>query len=116
MDWDLGQSATGLVEEFLGVGILLEMVMIDKNRYLDTCTQVGLSGVVAVGGFYDPNAIYPKYKDEPDTNRFAVNNEDKEHLSLTLRKDPTSITGVSTTDFDPFTNPDEIVLSQVHVE
>ena len=57
------------------------------------------------GGFYDPNAIYPKYKDEPDTNRLAVANEDKEHLSLTLRK-ATRITGISTADFDPFTNPD----------
>jgi hypothetical protein len=53
------------------------------------------------GGFYDPNAIYPKYKDEPDTNRLAVNNEDKEHLALTLRK-ATRITGISTADFDPF--------------
>ncbi len=24
-------------------------------------------------GFYDPNGIYPKYKDEVDTNRLAVN-------------------------------------------
>jgi hypothetical protein len=57
------------------------------------------------GGFYDPNAIYPKYKDEPDTNRLAVANEDIEHLSLTLRK-ATRITGISTADFDPFFNPD----------
>ena len=45
-------------------------------------------------GFYDPNSrldengeptgvsVYPKQKDEPDTNRLAVNNPDKEHLSL----------------------------------
>ena len=52
-------------------------------------------------GFYDPNGTYPKYKDEPDTNRLAVNNEDIEHLSLTLRK-ATRITGISTADFDPF--------------
>ena len=62
------------------------------------------------GGFYDPNAIYPKYKDEPDTNRLAVANEDKEHLSLTLRK-ATRITGISTADFDPFTNPDGTAFS-----
>ena len=24
-------------------------------------------------GFYDPNGVYPKYKDEVDTNRLAVN-------------------------------------------
>jgi len=57
------------------------------------------------GGFYDPNAIYPKYKDEPDTNRLAVANEDIEHLSLTLRK-ATRITGIATADFNSHTNAD----------
>ena len=45
--------------------------------------------------------IRDRYKDEPDTNRLAVANEDIEHLSLTLRK-ATRITGISTADFDPF--------------
>jgi len=57
------------------------------------------------GGFYDPNGIYPKYKDEPDVNRLAVANEDLEHLSLTLRK-ATRITGVATADFNAFGNAD----------
>ena len=57
-------------------------------------------------GFYDPNAIYPKYKDEPDVNRLAVNNEDKPHLANTLRT-ATRITGIATADFDAFVNPDE---------
>ena len=40
-------------------------------------------------GFYDPNGVYPKYKDEVDTNRLAVNlkedgSETNPHLSLTL--------------------------------
>ena len=57
------------------------------------------------GGFYDPNAIYPKYKDEPDVNRLAVNNEDLEHLSLTLRK-ATRITGIATADFNAYASAD----------
>ena len=45
------------------------------------------------GGFYDPNfrldadgqptniSVYPKEMGEPDTNRLAVNNPDKQHSS-----------------------------------
>ena len=57
------------------------------------------------GGFYDPNGIYPKYKDEPDVNRLAVNNEDKPHLANTLRI-ATRITGIATADFNAFVNSD----------
>ena len=58
-------------------------------------------------GFYDPNGVYPKYKDEVDTNRLAVNlkedgSETNPHLSLTLRRS-TRITGVATADFNPVT-------------
>jgi len=62
-------------------------------------------------GFYDPNSrtddttksIYPKEIDEPDTNRLAVNNPDKEHTSLTTRKEQrlTNITGVHNTWSQP---------------
>ena len=50
-------------------------------------------------GFYDPNGIYPKYKDEVDTNRLAVNESTQPHLGLELRK-LTRKTGVATADFD----------------
>jgi hypothetical protein len=59
-------------------------------------------------GFYDPNEIYPKYKDEPDVNRLAVNRKDSEgneinaHLSLILRR-ATRITGIPTADFNAMT-------------
>ena len=61
-------------------------------------------------GFYDPNGIYPKYKDEVDINRLAVNlkedgNEVNPHLSLTLRRS-TRITGVATADVNPVTAAD----------
>lgn len=50
-------------------------------------------------GFYDPNGTYPKFINEPDTNRLAVNNVNKEAASLTARKSA-RITGVPTADFD----------------
>ena len=68
-------------------------------------------------GFYDPNfrldsngepteiSVYPKEIDEPDTNRLAVNNPDKEHTSLTNRKS-SRITGIPTADFNTTTAAD----------
>ena len=50
-------------------------------------------------GFYDPNGVYPKYKNEVDTNRLAVNDNTQPHLGLELRK-LTKTTGVPTADFD----------------
>jgi len=50
-------------------------------------------------GFYDPNGVYPKYKDEVDTNRLATNDTANPHLGLELRK-LTRKTGVPTADFD----------------
>jgi hypothetical protein len=61
-------------------------------------------------GFYDPNEIYPKYINESDVNRLAVNLKDSEgqeinaHLSLTLRR-ATRITDIPTADFDPMELP-----------
>ena len=64
-------------------------------------------------GFYDPRSrldadgqptgvsVYPENKDEPDTNRLAVNNPDKKHISLVLRETVRFInTGIPTADFD----------------
>ena len=96
----LGSSATGLVEGSWVLGYFRDGN--DRQEPIVLGTLPGYpSELSQSGGFYDPNAIYPKYKDEPDTNRLAVANEDKEHLSLTLRK-ATRITGISTADFDPF--------------
>ena len=68
-------------------------------------------------GFYDPNfrldkdgkqteiSVYPTTTDEPDTNRLAVNNKEKEHSSLTARK-ASRITGIATADFNTTTAAD----------
>ena len=64
-------------------------------------------------GFYDPDGTYPKYKDEVDTNRLAVNLKDSTgatelspHLSLTLRRN-TRIIDVATADFNPIKAADD---------
>ena len=58
-------------------------------------------------GFYDPNGVYPKYKDEVDTNRLAINDTAAPHLGLELRK-LTRKTGVPTADFDTVAVEDHI--------
>jgi len=100
----LGHSATGLVEGSWVFGYFR-----DGNERQEMIVMGTLPGVPAElsqsGGFYDPNGIYPKYKDEPDTNRLAVNDEDKPHLANTLRI-ATRITGIATADFNAFPNAD----------
>ena len=79
----LGQSATGLVEGSWVLGYFRDGA--DRQEPIVMGTLPGYPAELSQsGGFYDPNSIYPKYKDEPDTNRLAVANEDKEHLSLSL--------------------------------
>ena len=100
----LGMSATGLVEGSWVLGYFR-----DGNERQEMIVLGTLPGYPAelsqAGGFYDPNGIYPKYKDEPDVNRLAVNDENKPHLANTLRI-ATRITGIATADFNAFSNPD----------
>ena len=100
----LGQSATGLVEGSWVLGYFR-----DGNERQEMIVLGTLPGYPAelsqAGGFYDPNGIYPKYKNEPDVNRLAVNDEDKPHLANTLRI-ATRITGIATADFNAFVNAD----------
>ena len=100
----LGQSPTGLVEGTWVLGYFRDGM--DRQEMIILGTLPGRPAELSqAGGFYDPAGVYPKYKDEPDVNRLAVNDEDLEHLSLTLRK-ATRITGIATADFNAFKNPD----------
>src|SRR6056300_1660513 len=70
-------------------------------------------------GFYDPNrrldkngkeievSVYPRNINEPDVNRLAVNNPDKEAVSLTTRKRK-RITGIPIASFDGLNNIEQI--------
>ena len=61
-------------------------------------------------GFYDPNGVYPKYKDEVDTNRLAINDSEQPHLGLELRK-LTRKQAVPTADFDAVSVEDHISVA-----
>ena len=61
-------------------------------------------------GFYDPNGVYPKYKDEVDTNRLAINDTEQPHLGLELRK-LTRKQAVPTADFDAVGLEDHISVA-----
>ena len=106
----LGQSPSGLVEGSWVLGYFR-----DGNTRQEPVIMGSLPGrpselANTSKWFYDPNGVYPKYKNEPDTNRLAVNLKDgttetNPHLSLTLRRS-TRITGVATADFNPVTAAD----------
>ena len=101
----LGQTPLGLVEGSWVFGYFR-----DGNRRQEPVVMGSLPGKPSElsksnKGFYDPNGIYPKYKNEPDVNRLAVNNENNPHLALTLRQS-TRILGIATADFNPLTAAD----------
>ena len=108
----LGQSPSFIVEGAWvwgyfrdGDGLMQEMVIVG--------TLPGRSAELGktASGFYDPNSrldengeptgvsVYPKEFAEPDTNRLAVNNPEKEHESLTARK-AARLENIPTADFD----------------
>src|SRR5210317_1807557 len=116
----LGHSATGIVEgswvwgyfrdgEYLMQELVVVGTLPGKPSELGNTSQ----------GFYDPNfrldakgqpttiSVYPKNIDEPDTNRLAVNNPDKEAASLTNRK-RTRITGIPIASFDGLNNIEQL--------
>jgi len=61
-------------------------------------------------GFYDPNRIFPRAINEPDTNRLAVNDENNPHLGLELRK-ATRSTNLPTADFDATTDASGSIIA-----
>ena len=112
----LGNSPSALVEGSWVIGYF---------RDGDTCQEPIVLGSLpgrpselanTSKGFYDPNGVYPKYKDESDTNRLAVNlkdsdgNEINPHLSLTLRRS-TRETNIATADFNPTTAADGSIIA-----
>ena len=100
----LGHSATGLVEGSWVLGYFRDGM--DRQEMIVLGTLPGYPAELSqAGGFYDPAGVYPKYKDEPDVNRLAVNDENKPHLANTLRT-ATRITGIATADFNSHTNAD----------
>ena len=101
----IGTSATGLLEGSWVFGFFRDGNFRQEPVILGSLPGRPTELADNRRGFYDPNEIYPKYKDEPDVNRLAVNNKDSEgneinpSLSLTIRRE-TRLTGIATADFN----------------
>jgi len=101
----IGFSATGLLEGSWVFGFFRDGTTRQEPVILGSLPGRPTELADNRKGFYDPNEIYPKYKDEPDVNRLAVNAKDTEgneinpSLSLTIRR-ATRITGVATADYN----------------
>ena len=110
----LGQSPSFIVEGAWvwgyfrdGNGLMQEMVIV--GTLPGKPAELGNTD----GGFYDPNfrldadgqptniSVYPKEMGEPDTNRLAVNDQKKQHSSLSQRLiDQINNKNIPTADFD----------------
>jgi len=105
----IGQTPLGLVEGSWVLGFFRD------SKYAQEPIIIGSlpgrpSEEAGDTGFYDPNKIFPRHINEPDTNRLAVNDEDNPHLGLELRK-ATRITGLATADFDATTAADASAIT-----
>jgi hypothetical protein len=99
----LGSSPGFIVEGTWVFGYFRDGVNMQEPMIMGTLPGKPVELADTSKGFYDPNGVYPKYKDEVDTNRLAVNDEAQPHLGLELRK-LTRKTGVPTADFDEVEN------------
>ena len=98
----IGQTPLGPVEGTWVVGFFSDGADAQQPIIMGTLPGVPNELPTKDGskGFQDRlNANYPKYKNEPDTNRLAVNDEENPHPTLTLRKADRDIAvGVANTD------------------
>ena len=101
----IGNSATGLLEGSWVFGFFRDGHFRQEPVILGSLPGRPTELADNRKGFYDPNEIYPKYKDEPDVNRLAVNSKDEDEnetnpsLSLTIRRE-TRLTGIATADYN----------------
>jgi len=105
----LGQTPLGAVEGTWVVGFFQDGADAQMPIIIGTLpgvpselpTKISSSGGEFAGkGFQDYlNAAYPKYKDETDVNRLAVNDLDLPHSTLTIREADRTVS-VGRADFD----------------
>ena len=92
----VGQTPLGVVEGTWVVGFFQDGAEAQQPIIFGTLPGVPKNLPVkdAGKGFQDRlNGNYPKYKDEPDTNRLAVNDTNNPHPTLTLRKADRDLAG-----------------------
>ena len=89
----IGQSATGLLEGSWVFGFFRDNSRNQEPVILGSLPGRPTQGANSSSGFNDPNGIYPRYINESDVNRLAVNDPDKPHPSLATDAD-TRVTGI----------------------
>jgi len=98
----LGQTPLGAVEGSWVVGFFQDGEDAQMPVIIGTLPGIpdALPDTEAKKGFQDTvNGVYPKYKNETDVNRLAVNDEDLPHSTLTIRKADRT-TDMGRADFD----------------
>jgi len=106
----IGHSPTGLLEGSWVFGFFRDSQYAQEPVIMGSLPGHPSEIADTRKGFYDPNGVYPRYINEPDTNRLAVNDENNPHLGLELRK-ASRITGLPTADFDATTAADGSSIS-----
>ena len=106
----LGQTPLGAVEGTWVVGFFQDGADAQQPIIIGTLPGVpselptkisSEGGQFAGNGFQDYiNGAYPKYKEETDVNRLAVNDADLPHSTLTIRKEDRTVS-IGRADFDP---------------
>ena len=99
----LGQTPLGAVAGTWVVGFFQDGSDAQQPIIIGTLPGVPseLPDITSKKGFMDTiNGVYPKYKNETDVNRLAVNDEDLPHSSLTIRKADRT-TKIGQADFNP---------------
>jgi len=95
----IGHSATGLLEGSWVFGFFRDGSYRQEPIILGSLPGRPTHLADSRKGFNDPNEIYPRYINEPDVNRLAVNDGEKPHPSLAIRNQ-SRITGIPTADFN----------------
>ena len=95
----IGQSATGLLEGSWVFGFFRDGSYRQEPIILGSLPGRPVSLANNKKGFNDPNGVYPRYINEPDVNRLAVNDGNKPHPSLNTRE-ISRITGIATADYN----------------
>lgn len=80
----IGWSATGLLTGSWVFGFYRDGIFKQEPCILGSLPGRPINAADPARGFNDPNGIYPKYINEPDVNRLAVNDPKKPHPSLAI--------------------------------
>ena len=101
----IGNSATGSLEGSWVFGFFRDGLRRQEMVVLGSLPGRPIEFANTQKGFNDPNGVYPKYINEPDVNRLAVNDPSKKHPSLAIREQA-RVLGIPTADFNTMDNAD----------